>query len=386
MENPAVVSAVPQKISKDYTKIWARFLTGKEDAKVEKDLDKILKKQKTFDPALTIKGYTALYKGNDAAASQEFTKALSLNPKNRIALYYLAELAYAHNEYSRAADLYSRLLAIDTSRSDAETKRQRALLLAIDELVRSADRAVVDSRLTEAEDFYRRSLRIAPNEPTLHARLADLLDRQNKKAEAESEHKIAEALSPRNAARTRTVDATKVDGPKPDSLEDLGRWGSDIETFHLIRNAQTVTREQFAMLILRYFPQTSEFRQRPQILTDIQNSSAKSEIQTIAGVGLIEPFPNHTFGPASPLTRSELATALARLSRLLGLSPQSKSQIPASDVAPTNAQYPEIQLALGYGLVAVENSGSFNLSGYVSGQEAVSAADRLLGIFQQSQR
>src|SRR5262249_47266226 len=149
-----------------YAKIWARFLTGKEDAKVEKDLDKILKKQKTFDPALTIKGYTALYKGNDAAASQEFTKALSLNPKNRIALYYLADLAYAHNEYSRAADLYSRLLAIDASRSEAETKRQRALLLAIDELVRSADRAVVDSRLSEAEDFYRRSLKIAPNEPT----------------------------------------------------------------------------------------------------------------------------------------------------------------------------------------------------------------------------
>jgi hypothetical protein len=381
MENPSIASVVPQSVRKDYDKIWARFLSGKDDTKVVKDLDKILKKQKNFDPAVTLKGYTSLYRGDDATARQEFTKALSLNSKNRIALYYLAELSYAVQDYAGAADLYSELLKIDASRGEAETKRQRALLLAIDELVRSADRAVMDSRLTEAEDYYRRSLRIAPNEPTLHTRLADLLDRENKRAEAEAERKTAEALAPRHATKASATEAAKGD-----NLEDLGRWGGDIEVFHRIRDAQVITREQFAALILRYFPQAGDFRQKSQIVTDIQNSPARSEIQTTVGIGLIEPFPNHTFGPGAPLNRAELATALARLSRLLGLSPHANPQIPASDVAPTNAQYSEIQLALGYGLVALENSGSFNVSGYVSGQEAVSSAERLLRIFQQAQR
>jgi len=101
---------------------------------------------------------------------------------------------------------------------------------------------------------------------------------------------------------------------------------------------------------------------------------------------LIDTLPNHTFAPAAPITRADLATALARLSRLLGLAPSTTPPIAATDVASTNAQYSEIQLVLGYGLLALENSGSFNVSGYVSGQEAVHSVERLMRIFQQVQR
>src|SRR5437762_11516159 len=79
VENPAAVSQVPPKLKKDYDKIWTRFLTGTEDGKVVKDLDKLLKKEKTFDPAWTIEGYIELYKGDDTAARQKFTQALTLN-------------------------------------------------------------------------------------------------------------------------------------------------------------------------------------------------------------------------------------------------------------------------------------------------------------------
>src|SRR5580692_1440149 len=102
VENPAVVSQVPAKIQKDYDKLWPRFLSGREDAKLEKDLDNFLKKQKNFDPALTLEGYIDLYKGDDAAGSQKFTRALGANSRSRIALWYLAELAYARKEYARA--------------------------------------------------------------------------------------------------------------------------------------------------------------------------------------------------------------------------------------------------------------------------------------------
>ena len=62
LQNPALVSPVPQKVKKDYDKQWTRFLSGKEDAKLIKDLDSLIKKQKDFLPAITIKAYLDLYK------------------------------------------------------------------------------------------------------------------------------------------------------------------------------------------------------------------------------------------------------------------------------------------------------------------------------------
>ena len=381
MENPAVISPIPAKLKKDYDKLWARFVAAKEDAKVVKDLDKLIKKQKDFDSAIMLQAYLELYKGDDTAARQRFMQALMLNPNNRIALYYLAELAYAHNDHARATTLYAQLLSVDTTHPEIETKRQKALLLAIDDLLRLVARAEAENRLADAELYYRQVLTILPKEPTLHARLADLLARENKRDEADAERKIAEELMPRSAGSARIAE-----NPKNDTLEDLGRWGSGIEQFHQIRDAAAVTRRQLAVLILRYFPQAADFRQTPQIVTDIQDSPARSEIQTVVDIGLIEPLPNHTFEPEAAITRGELASAFSRLSRLLNLSPGAAPPIAAPDLAPTNAQYADIELVLGFGVMTLEDSGSFNVNGAVPGREAVRSAERLLRAFQQAQR
>ena len=95
IENPAAVSQVPAKLQKDYNKVWSRFLSGQADSQLTKDLDLLIKKQKNFDPAMTIAGFLELYKGNDAGAAQKFQQAFDANSNNRIAVYYLAELAYA---------------------------------------------------------------------------------------------------------------------------------------------------------------------------------------------------------------------------------------------------------------------------------------------------
>ncbi len=380
MENPAAVSPIPQKLQQDYEKLWIRFVAGREDAKLVKDLDKFLEKQKTFDPGWIIQAYVALHKGDDIAAREKFTKALTANPNNRIAMYYLAELAYNHGEYARAATLYAQLISIEAGHPELETKRQKAFLLATDNLLRGAARAEGENRLAEAEDYYRQALRLAPNEPVLHARLADLLMKENKKEEAEAEKKTAEDLMPRRAAKERPPDEVKTD-----DLEDLGRWGSDIVLFHQIRDAESITREQFAILIARYFPQIAEFRQSPQIITDSQDSPALAEIQIVVGIGLMEPFPNHNFEPSAPILRGDLAQSLARLSRLLGVSAAAESPNAAPDVDPANALYPDVQLVLGRGMMSLEDSGSFNVVGQVPGRRAVQSVDRLLRIFQQGQ-
>src|SRR5215471_646558 len=285
LDNPATVSTVPEKARKDYDKLWNRFLGGRDDVKLAKDIDKFVKKRKTFDTGLVIGAYLDMYRGDDNAARQKLTETLKVDPDNKIALYYLGELAFAHKEYARAANLYAQVLAADRSRIDLETKQQTAYLLATEDLLRSAAKAEADNRLADAERLYRQSLTIAPNDPTLHTRLADLLDKANKKEEAVAERKIVEELTPHHAANL----STPVE-PIRDDLEDLGRWGNDIEVFHRIRSAETITREQLAVLIVRYFPQIGELLSRPQIITDIQESSARSEILTVAGLRLIEPF------------------------------------------------------------------------------------------------
>jgi tetratricopeptide (TPR) repeat protein len=380
IENPATVAQIPQKLRKDYEKMWTSFVSAKEDAKLLKNLDKLLQKQKVFDPAWMIQGYLSLYKGDDTAARQKFIQALEINPNNRIAIYYLAELAYTHGEYARAATLYAQLQSIDPNHPEIETKRQKAFLLATDRLLTDAARAESENRLPEAEEFYRQALRLAPNEPALLTRLADLLRKQGRKEEAETLRKATEDLVPRQDVRLRPADDLKKD-----DLEDLGRWGSDIELFHQIRDADAIAREQFAILIVRYFPQITEFRQTPRIVTDIQDSPARPEIQTLVGVGLMDPLPNHQFEPSAPISRGELATALARLSRLLGLPAGQSPPISAPDVAASNAMYAEIGQVLGSSIMTLEDSGSFNLSGSVSGRQAVHSAERLLRIFQKAQ-
>ena len=381
MENPAAVSSIPRKLQKNYDKLWSRFIAGSDDTKLRKDLDSILRKDKTFVPAWVIEGYLALYKGDSSAARARFSDALKVNPDNRIAIYYLAELAFAHGEYTLAAGLYGQLLSRGVSLPEIDTKRQRASLLAMDSLLNTAALAERESRLGEAEERYRQALAIAPNEPALHFRLADLLAKQNKMEEAEKERRAAEDLVPHLAAKP-----VEPEGTKADDLEDLGRWGSEIDVFHQIRDAEAATREQVALLIVRYFPQVTEFRQTPRIITDIDTSLAKSEIQMVVAVGLMDPLPNHAFAPGVPVTRGDLASTLARLSRLIGLSDSPSLQIAPSDLAPTNAMYPDIQLVLASGLLTVGDSGSFDVSGRVSGPQAVRAAEQLLRTFQQAQR
>ncbi|PYS02775.1 MAG: hypothetical protein DMG15_20195 [Acidobacteria bacterium] len=378
--NPAAVSQVPAKLQKDYDKLWSRFVSGQSDAQLMKDIANFMKKQKNFDPVLTIDAYIELYKGNDAEAARKFQQAFAINSKNWIAAYYLAELAYTHQDYGQANTFYSLLLDLDKSRTDVEPKREKALLLATEKLLRSAAQAEADDRFSDAEQLYRQALNIAPKDPALHSRLADLLAKAGKQAESAAERKIAEELTPRRASILRSEA-----GSKDDDLEDLGRWGNDIERLHEIRDAQNVSREQIAALIVKYFPQVVEHRQNQQIVTDIDSSWAREEIQIAVDAGLMSIFPNHTYEPSAAISRGEFAAPMARLIRLLGLAASANPPISITDMAPTNAQYADVQLVLGYGLMNIQDSGVFDVSAELSGREAVRAAAHLLQTFQQAQ-
>jgi len=402
MQNPALVSVVPQKLKKDYDKLWTRFLVGKDDAKLVQDVDNLIKRQKDFPAAITIEAYLDLYKGDAPSAASKFRQVAALNPNNTIALYYLAELAFASHDYAAANDFYSGLLNVDKTRTDVEAKRQKALLLATDTFLRDAAQAEQDNRLGDAEQGYRRALTMAPGEPSLNKHLADLLGKEKKWDEALAQYKtqleiagrssdterhIAEALM--NLGRTEeardVLEHLRNEGThdenlesKVNELEDLGRWGNEIGFFSSIKAADALTREQLAAIIVRYFPQVAEFPQAPQIITDTQDSWARSEIQVSVGTGLLDSFPNHTFRPSEAVTRGQFALSMSRLIRLLGLTPAAAPTIRLQDVSSGDALFGDIQLVVTSDLISLEDSGSFDVGGKVSGEEAVRGIERLL--------
>jgi tetratricopeptide (TPR) repeat protein len=276
IENPANASPVPQKALKDYDKLWKRFLSGKEDKKVTSDLDKFLKKNPEALPGLTVQAYIDLYAGRTSEAERRLQQVLAGQSADPVALFYLGELAYARGDFVAANDLFTRLEARRPA-PELEMKRQRALLLAMDTLWQGARHASEDNQLPEAQRLYRQALQLAPREAALHGQLGEVLQRAGKMDDAQAEFRLQRQYSGLPTLVASDNELT-VKG-----LEELGRWGNQIERFREIQLSKAITREQVSGLLAGYFPELTEFRHSSEIVTDIQTSWARSAIETRCG-------------------------------------------------------------------------------------------------------
>jgi hypothetical protein len=368
LSNPALTYTVPQQTQKDFEKLWKRFLTGKEDSKVFDELTKTLKKHPELVPALLAQSYVDLYAGRYSEAERRFELVLSKNPSDVVALTYLADFAYARGNYVRAAEYYTRLKTVNTAASSLQMKSQRSLLLAMDSLLQGARRAIAENRSTDAQQLYQQALSLAGHEPGLR-------------------EQFSEALNPKTDEKTVALDLAPVAviESKPNvPIEDLGRWGSQIDHFREIRLSESLTREQLAALLAGYFPELTQFRTSDDVLADVEQSWARQAIQLVVGVGLLDPRANHTFQPARTVTRGEFATVIARLTRLFSLPAQTTPLIRPLDVVPGSTLYLELQPVLGYGLMTLDNAGNFNVRDAVRGEEAVNIAEKLHRLLQKN--
>lgn len=373
LENPAVANPVPKQLQKDYDKLWKRFLTGKEDAKVFAELEKLLKKNPDALSVVEVQAYVVLYAGRFDDAERRLQAVLVKRPDDPMAAYYLGEFAYSRGDYLTAYDLFRRLRTPGPPVPGLDMKRQRSLLLAMETLLQGARRAVNDNRLPDAERAYRQALRLAPQEPALHGQFAEVLRQSGKIEEAEAELRLQRQFSGPVLALVASDNELAVAG-----LDDLGRWGNQIDHFRAIRASGVITREQLAVLLTRYFPQLTEFRQSTEVMTDVGDSWAESAIQAVVRAGLLEATANHTFQPSRTVSRGEFGVAVGRLARLLGVSGTNGAPITALDVVPDSTLYRELQPALSYEVLLLDNAGNFNIGATVSGEEAVNTAEKLL--------
>jgi tetratricopeptide (TPR) repeat protein len=377
LENPSVRNPVPRQLQKDYDKLWKRFLSGKEDARVLKDSEKLLKKNADAVAPLLLQSYVDIYAGRLADGERKLQSVLSRRPSEPIALFYLAEIAYAREDFVGATHFYTRLGRADPSGIGIDMKRQRALLLAMETLVQRARQASSENRLSEAERLYRQALELAPQEPLLRKQLAEVLSLQGKTDEAEQ-------IANRALFSGEGEHAPRIARPPEPEWDDLTRWGTQIDHFHQLRASQAITREQLAALLARYFPQLTGVQRPHEVLTDVEDSWAQSSIQAVVAAGILDPMPTHAFQPTRTVSRGEFAEAVARLTRLLHLFPQETPPISPLDVVPGSTLYRELQPVLGFGLLSLDNAGNFDVSAPVGGEEAVNIAEKLLRLIDKS--
>src|SRR5262245_32001686 len=137
LSDPAAGNPVPKNMQKDYAQLWERFLSGKDDAKVFSEFDKLLKKNPDVVPPLLVQAYIDLYSGRMREGEQRLRSGLARRPSDPVALRFLAELAYSRNDFVEANDFYTRLRS-SGSVVEVDNKSQRAFLLALESLLQDA--------------------------------------------------------------------------------------------------------------------------------------------------------------------------------------------------------------------------------------------------------
>ncbi|MCP5156787.1 MAG: tetratricopeptide repeat protein [Ectothiorhodospiraceae bacterium] len=135
-------------------------------------------------PALAREGYEAFRAGDLATARSAYTRLLRREPRNRDAMLGLAAVAVGEGRPQEAAEIYARLLALDSR----DPVAQAALISITDNL----DPLAGESRVKEL-------LRSYPDAAYLHFSLGNLMARQSRWAEAQQAYFDAHRLESENA-------------------------------------------------------------------------------------------------------------------------------------------------------------------------------------------
>jgi hypothetical protein len=102
---------------------------------------------------------------------------------------------------------------------------------------------------------------------------------------------------------------------------------------------------------------------------------------TVARAGIIEPFANHTFQPATLVRRADLAQAADRLLARIGTAAQvsawQNARAKFTDIGAGHLAYPAASAAVAAGVMAAAADGSFQPSRLVTGAEAIETIQRL---------
>ena len=398
-------SPAPGEVSsheaKELRAAWRDVIAG-DTASAARRYETLLKRRPGLTAARTGLAFTRLRAGRFGEASSGFDAVLADQPDDLPALVGAASAAVRRGDADAALGFYHRAQSV--APEDALVrKRLAALRLQVTERrIGLAQAAVARGDAEAATREYAAALEAAPEVAGVRLTLADLLvsrgDVPGALAVLEADPSGDRQVALRRAAllveqqdfaramevyqgllvRDRADEAARA-GEKHarESLELL----SMPEEYRRIPEAPRVTRADLAALVAA---RVGALRRagpgEPRVAVDLGGSWAREYIARVLALGIMEPYPNHTFQPGATVRRVDLARAAARTLDRLGFA---RDAAPApTDMSRSHLDYEAVERVVAAGLMALSAQGAFEPWRPVSGSEAIDVVDgvvRLVG-------
>ena len=404
-EDYLFAAAAPGEISSseagELRKAWNEVLAG-DAAQAARRYQKLLRRRPGLSAARTGLAYAHLRAGRLDDAASGFDAVLADRPNDLSALVGAASASQRRGDADAALAFYRRAQSV--APEDALVrKRLAALRLQVTERHMGLAQAAVErGDADQATLEYTAALQAAPEVAGVRLTLADLLASRGDVAGAvavlEADPSADRQVALRRAALlveqqefARAVDVYRGLLAR-DPADEAARTGekkareslemlSMPEEYRRIPEASRITRSDLAALVAVRVPALRRAGPgEPRVAVDIGGSWAREHIARVLALGIMEPYPNHTFQPGATVRRVDLARAAARTLDRLGY-PRGAAPAP-TDMSRSHLDFDAVDRVLAAGLMDLSAQGAFEPWRPVSGSEAMDVVDavaRLVG-------
>jgi tetratricopeptide (TPR) repeat protein len=412
---PALPQADPRLANtvREHETAWQFFQAG-DLQRAETGFQAILKKSPQFYPSETALGYVSLARNNPGPALEHFDHVLQSNASYVSAIVGRGEALLAQSREAEALAAFESAVKLDPQLQAIARRVEVLRARALQDNVAAARKAAQANQLDEAARLYEQAIAASPQSAFLVRDLADVEAKQGKTDQAMARYRRAIEMDPSDAAsRIRVGEMLDARGDLQGAMQmyteannlepsaELRRRMSALEArlaylklpaeYRAIPEQPSISRGDLASLIgIRLQSMLAGTPAQPVVITDTRNHWASEWIMATASAGVMEPYENHTFQPATAVTRSDLAQAVARLLKIVAASrPQllkdwQSRQQKMADVGVSNLHYADASLSVAAGILPLADGGVFQLSRPVSGAEAIDAVSRIERLYNTS--